>query len=306
MTKLPEIYGDTALVTGASSGFGREFARELAREGFKNVVVVARREERLRELAKELGDKYGTNVVVIPQDLSQPGAVNRVVERVRDEGLEVAVLVNNVGVGTHGWFETIDLDKELAMIDINCKVPVELAHHYVRHMKKKGRGGIINLSGLLQNLKAGTFSTYCCDQSLQCSFLGMLERRAPRHRSRCRLSQSWIPPRHRNPRRGRGPRHFPVSPRQSTRLGTTRAQRAEKEEGHERERNLQQSTRTGAQVHTDTDAPSDQQDTRRNTGKALCGAPLLEDSYSPMKTHSGSARSPRERSRGASRKASAF
>ena len=55
MTKLPEIYGDTALVTGASSGFGREFARELAREGFKNVVVVARREERLRELAKELG-----------------------------------------------------------------------------------------------------------------------------------------------------------------------------------------------------------------------------------------------------------
>ena len=56
MTKLPEIYGDTALVTGASSGFGREFARELAREGFKNVVVVARREERLRELAKELGE----------------------------------------------------------------------------------------------------------------------------------------------------------------------------------------------------------------------------------------------------------
>ncbi len=170
MTKLPEIYGDTALVTGASSGFGREFARELAREGFKNVVVVARREERLRELAKELGDKYGTNVVVIPQDLSQPGAVNRVVERVRDEGLEVAVLVNNVGVGTHGWFETIDLDKELAMIDINCKVPVELAHHYVRHMKKKGRGGIINLSGLLQNLKAGTFSTYCATKAFNAAF----------------------------------------------------------------------------------------------------------------------------------------
>ena len=170
MTKLPEIYGDTALVTGASSGFGREFARELAREGFKNVVVVARREERLRELAKELGDKYGTNVVVIPQDLSQPSAVNRVVERVREEELEVAVLVNNVGVVTYGWFETIDMGKELAMIDINCKVPVELAHHYVPHMKRKGHGGIINMSGLLQNVKAGTFSTYCATKAFNAAF----------------------------------------------------------------------------------------------------------------------------------------
>ena len=304
MTKLPEIYGDTALVTGASSGFGREFARELAREGFKNVVLVARREERLRELAKELGDKYGTNVVVIPQDLSQPGAVNRVVERVRDEGLEVAVLVNNVGVGTYGWFETIDLDKELAMIDINCKVPVELAHHYVRHMKKKGRGGIINLSGLLQNLKAGTFSTYCATKAFNAAFSECLNEEL--HGTGvdvvC-LNPGYHPDTEILAAAG-VPGTFPF-PRQSTRLGTTRAQRAEKEEGHERERNLQQSTRTGAQVHTDTDAPSDQQDTRRNTGKALCGAPLLEDSYSPMKTHSGSARSPRERSRGASRKASA-
>ncbi len=80
MGKLSDVYGDTALVTGASSGFGREFARELAREGFKNVIVVARREQRLAELAEELKAKHGTNVVAIPQDLTEPGAVRKVLD----------------------------------------------------------------------------------------------------------------------------------------------------------------------------------------------------------------------------------
>ncbi len=85
-----------------------------------------------------------------------------------------------------------------------------------------------------------------------------------------------ISPRHGNSRRGRCSRVVPVSSRQISCLGSIRAQRAEKEEIHEREWNLQQSTRTGAQVHADTATPSDQQDSRRNTGKALCGAPRLD------------------------------
>lgn len=170
MGQLSALYGDTALVTGASSGFGREFARELAREGIKNVVVVARRGKRLNALAEELQEKHGTNVLVVRQDLTEPGAVKNVMDKVRDGGLKIDLLVNNVGSATYGWFGQIDIARELAMIDLNCKVPVELTYHCLPHMKEQGRGGIINMSGLMESVKAGTLSAYCATKAFDAVF----------------------------------------------------------------------------------------------------------------------------------------
>ena len=161
MGQLASLYGDTALVTGASSGFGREFARELAAEGLKNIVIVARRENRLNALAEELREKHDTRVLVVRQDLTESGAVKNVMDKVRDAGWKIDLLINNVGKANYGWFGQIDIDRELAMIDLNCKVPVELAYHCLPHMKEQGRGGIINMSGLMDVIKAGTLSAYC-------------------------------------------------------------------------------------------------------------------------------------------------
>jgi short-subunit dehydrogenase len=127
-------------------------------------------ENRLTELAGELRDAYGTDVLVVPQDLTEPGSVKKVVNKVWEHGWNVDVLVNNVGVATYGWFGDIDIDRELAMIDLNCKVPVELTHYCLPHMKQEGFGGIINMGGLLDRVKAGTFSTYCATKAFDATF----------------------------------------------------------------------------------------------------------------------------------------
>ena len=80
------------------------------------------------------------------------------------------VLVNNVGVATYGWFGDIDINRQLAMVDLNCKVPVELTHRCLPHMKRQGRGGIINISGLLDKFLAGNFSVYCGTKAFDTAF----------------------------------------------------------------------------------------------------------------------------------------
>ena len=108
-----------ALVTGASSGIGYELAKLFARDG-KNVVVVARREDRLEELRREIEAKHGTTVVVLPKDLSSPGAPEEIFRELQERGIEVDVLVNNAGFGVYGLFPHTDLEEELQMIQVNA------------------------------------------------------------------------------------------------------------------------------------------------------------------------------------------
>jgi uncharacterized protein len=128
-----------ALVTGASSGIGREFARELSARGHE-VVLVARRRERLEELAKDLpGEAH-----VITCDLSkEPGAL---APKVGDLGLEVDVLVNNAGFGTAGRFLDLDPGKHSELVRLNCEALVALTHAFLPGMVERGRGGIINIA----------------------------------------------------------------------------------------------------------------------------------------------------------------
>src|ERR671917_430729 len=114
----PDIHA-TALVTGASSGIGVEIARQLAQRGH-GVTLVARREERLRELAAELGDSHGIRAETVAADLGTQSGRDLVAARLEELGLEVEILVNNAGFGGSGDVTDGDRERLTAMVELNC------------------------------------------------------------------------------------------------------------------------------------------------------------------------------------------
>src|SRR3954447_5757755 len=133
----------TCLVTGASSGIGADIARELAKRGL-GVTLVARREDRLRELAGEL-ESTGVRVEVIAADVADPDARGRMIEEIKTRGLDVEVLINNAGYGSGGSFAELEADSEVAMVRVNCEAVVALTRHYLPAMLERGRGAILNV-----------------------------------------------------------------------------------------------------------------------------------------------------------------
>lgn len=153
-----------ALVTGASSGIGREFARLLAGRGC-DLVVVARRTERLEQLASELS---GVKVELITADLSTDAGVETVERRLLDEPVEL--LINNAGVGSGGAFHTLPVDREAAEIRLNVLAPVRLTHAALGPMVAARHGGILNVSSLAGDQPLRGFATYAATKSYLTSF----------------------------------------------------------------------------------------------------------------------------------------
>lgn len=145
-TKFQTKYGPWALVTGASAGLGAVFAHQLAERGL-NVVLVARRKEKLDSLATELQQKYKIETLTISADLSKTDFLNKVTKQTNK--LEIGLLINNAGFGISGRFLENSIDQELAMLRVNCEAPLLLTHHYGNEMKKRKKGGIIFLGSLL-------------------------------------------------------------------------------------------------------------------------------------------------------------
>lgn len=139
-------YRGWALITGASAGIGREFARAIAARGV-SCVLVARRADRLEELAVELREKHGVECRCVEQDLAAPGAVDRVVEAVAD--IPIGILVNNAGLGHAGRFESRDPARLAAMVQLNCAVPVLLTRAFIPAMVERKRGAVIMVSSVL-------------------------------------------------------------------------------------------------------------------------------------------------------------
>jgi short-subunit dehydrogenase len=129
-----------ALVTGASDGIGVEFCRVLAPRGW-NMVLVARREQKLRELASSLRAEHGAASEVIPCDLAEPNAAQALHRKTKDLGIEVDLLVNNAGLLQNGFFDEIDLAKQQAMLAVNVFALTSLTHLYLNDMLARGRGG---------------------------------------------------------------------------------------------------------------------------------------------------------------------
>ena len=143
---LPEpSAGSTALITGASSGIGLEIARGLARRGH-GVTLVARRRERLEELAKELSADHGVRAEVITADLAVPSERDSLAEQVAANGLDVEILVNNAGFGIYEPFTVSDRAKEMQQLHVLVEAVVDLNARYLPPMIEHDRGAILNVS----------------------------------------------------------------------------------------------------------------------------------------------------------------
>lgn len=137
------FHGGTALVTGASSGLGAEFSRRFAARG-SNLVLVARRADRLESLAAELR-ATGVRVEVIPADLGAPGAARNLHAELERRGIRVTTLVNNAGFGTHGAFDTADPGRISAEVQLNVVALVELTRVFMPQLLA-GRGALVTLA----------------------------------------------------------------------------------------------------------------------------------------------------------------
>lgn len=133
-------YGDWALVTGASSGIGAELARQIAADGM-NVVLSARRSDRLARLAEEIEKASGVATRVVVADLSERDGQAALLEGVAD--LEIGLLVNNAGLGYQGRFDLQDGEKLRRLLAVNCEAPLVLTHALARRMCERGRGAVL-------------------------------------------------------------------------------------------------------------------------------------------------------------------
>jgi short-subunit dehydrogenase len=146
----------TALVTGATSGIGLAFCRELAERGH-DLVIVARRRAKLENVSDELRARHSINVEILAADLSKRSQLRRVADRLADRERPIDLLVNNAGFGTSKSFLKGELAHEEAMLDVLCRAVLVLSHAGALSMKYRGRGAIINVSSVASFVPMGTY-----------------------------------------------------------------------------------------------------------------------------------------------------
>jgi short-subunit dehydrogenase len=152
------------LVTGASSGFGEEFARQFAAQG-RALVLVARRLEKLQALASELRELHGVEVIVEQVDLSVITAIVELHKRLRERGIAIDVLINNAGHGWHGRFVDAGLDKATAMLDVDVAGMTTLTRLFAEDMRVRGHGQILLVASVLAYQGVQDFAVYAASKA---------------------------------------------------------------------------------------------------------------------------------------------
>ena len=164
-----EFPGQTALITGASTGIGSVFAHEVAARG-AHLILVARGEDRLRALAAEITTAYGVRVAVLPTDLARPGAGAELVDRVAALGRTVDLLINNAGFATHGDIEDADPARLLEQVQLNCAAVVELTARFLPAMIARRSGAIINVASTAAFQPVAHMAVYAASKAFVLSF----------------------------------------------------------------------------------------------------------------------------------------
>ena len=147
------------LITGASSGFGEEFARQYAEQGH-SLVLVARRLDRLQKIADGLRQQFGIEVVVEQVDLSDVAAIVQLHQRLRERDIAIDILINNAGHGLQGPFIDSKLDAALTMVQLDIASLTAVTHVFAQDMRTRGRGKILLVASLLAYQGVENFAVY--------------------------------------------------------------------------------------------------------------------------------------------------
>lgn len=161
--------GEYALITGATSGFGYEFSKLFAENGY-NLVLVARSEERLNQVAEELMAFYNITVIPLAMDLFYVDTAREIFEEVQHRGIEVTVLVNDAGQGEWGRFADIDLQRSLDIIQLNVSSLVALTKYFMMPMLKRGAGRILQVASEAAKAPMPLLSIYAATKAFVLSF----------------------------------------------------------------------------------------------------------------------------------------
>jgi len=163
------LEGRTALVTGASSGLGVDFSRELASRGAA-VVLVARRADKLESLRGELASRHGVRVEVVPMDLAPADAPQRLHDDIRQRGLAVDILVNNAGFGLYGKFLDVPWERERSMIELDILTLTGMTRLFTPDMVSRGFGRVLQVSSIGAFQPSPTYAAYSAAKSYVLSF----------------------------------------------------------------------------------------------------------------------------------------
>jgi short-subunit dehydrogenase len=174
MADVADFKGKWAIVTGASAGIGTALARELASHG-ANLILTARRKDRLESLAAELTAK-GIEVRTVVADLNDPAAPQQIYDATEGAGLAVDILVNNAGLGQFGAFAQSEMEQELSQVRVNCEAVVRLTRLFVPRMVERKRGWIMILASTASFQPVPYISTYAATKAFDRMFaLGLAE-----------------------------------------------------------------------------------------------------------------------------------
>lgn len=159
----------TALITGASSGIGKEFAKLHASRG-GDLVVVARRKDKLNELKKELENKYRIKVMVIVKDLSLRNSAQEIYDEVKNANIKIDYLINNAGFGGRGEFHIRSMEQDIQMIEVNVITLTRLTKLFLPDFVKRGDGRILNVSSTAAIMPGPLQAVYYATKAYVTSF----------------------------------------------------------------------------------------------------------------------------------------
>lgn len=172
---MKNISAEWVLITGASGGFGGEFARQFAAQG-RGVILVARRLDKLQSLAQEIRERYDTDVIVEQVDLSDMNAVRELHQRLKTQNIRVETLVNNAGFGLQGQFLDHSLDESLNMINLDIASLVAVTRLFAADMKLAGKGRVLMVASLLSYQGVKNFAVYSAAKAFVLKFSDALHR----------------------------------------------------------------------------------------------------------------------------------
>lgn len=172
--------GKWALVTGASAGIGRALAEELAASG-TNLVLTARRRDRLEQLASTLGNKHGVRTEIVVADLARPEAPGQIYTFLKGKGIEIELLVNNAGFGAYGAFHESELSRDLEMVQVNCAAVVELTRIFLPEMVARKHGDILIVASVAGYQAVPYISLYAATKAFDLNFAVGIAEEVRRH-----------------------------------------------------------------------------------------------------------------------------